>query len=375
MPDEKCSVCQQATPVAKVLPICVDCLRKESNEAEPLIQQAHNRRQTLFGLPACLPKDPRGIECTICANRCSIPLDELGYCGLRKNREQRLVSQISATRGLMHYYLDPHITNCCAAYFCPAGTGVGYPKRAYRQGPEYGYANLAVFFYGCGFDCLFCQNASHKQLAQGKNISIDQFLNIIKGNPRISCVCYFGGSPEPQLPFANRLMEVCRNQFNDRILRQCFEMNGNGTPTLMKKMGMLAAASGGIIKFDLKAYSEPVNRALCGVSNQMTLKNFSMLAETLPFEEQEYTPLMATTLLVPYYIDENEVTQIAKFIKELNQPSIEYSLLIFHPNHLMADFPVTPLKQAQRCYDAAKKILGKRVHIGNLGLLGGRLHL
>ncbi|MFX1564187.1 MAG: hypothetical protein ACFFDP_12870, partial [Promethearchaeota archaeon] len=63
------------------------------------------------------------------------------------------------------------------------------------------------------------------------------------------------------------------------------------------------------------------------------------------------------------------------FIKNLNQPSIEYSLLIFHPNHLMADLPVTPLKQAQRCYDAAKQILGKRIHIGNLGLLGGRLHL
>ncbi|MFX1564242.1 MAG: radical SAM protein, partial [Promethearchaeota archaeon] len=339
MPDEKCSVCQQKTPVAKVLPVCVDCLRKERKEAEPFIQEAHNWRQELFELPVRIPKNPEGIECTICANRCSIPLNESGYCGLRRNSEQELVSQINSTSALMHYYLDPHITNCCGAYFCPAGTGVGYPKRAYRQGPEYGFSNLAVFFYGCGFDCLFCQNSSHKQLTKGKKVDIDQFLDIIKGNPQISCICYFGGSPEPQLPFANRLMEVCRKQFHNRILRQCFEMNGNGTPALMKKMGMLAADSGGIIKFDLKAYSETVHRALCGVSNQMTLKNFSMLAETLPFEVQDYPPLMATTLLVPYYIDENEVAKIANFIKNLNQPSIEYSLLIFHPNHLMAYLP------------------------------------
>ncbi len=374
MPGEKCIVCQQETHVAKILPVCVNCLRNERREAEPIIQEAHNWRQKLFGLPTSLPRDPEGIKCNICANHCSIPLNELGYCGLRENKEQQLVSQISSTRGLMHYYFDPHVTNCCAAYFCPGGTGAGYPKRAYRQGPEYGYVNLSVFFYGCGFDCLFCQNASHKQLSQGTNISTNKFVDIIKGNPRISCVCYFGGSPEPQLPFANRLMEVCRDQFKDRILRQCFEMNGNGKPEFIKKMGLLAADSGGIIKFDLKAFSEPVNRALCGVSNKMTLKNFSMLVDTLPFEE-DYTTLMVTTLLVPYYVDENEVTQIAKFLRDLNLQAIEYSLLIFYPKHLMTDLPVTPLKQAQDCYDAAKKILGRRVHVGNLGLLNGRLHL
>jgi pyruvate formate lyase activating enzyme len=169
-------------------------------------------------------------------------------------------------------------------------------------------------------------------------------------------------------------MEKCDELFKDRILRHCFEMNGNANPILMKKAGLLAAESGGIIKFDLKAYSPSINRALCGVSNEPTFKNFTMLAETLPFEGRSHSPLMATTLLVPHYIDEQEVKQIAKFIKELNQPAIEYSLLIFHPQHLMRDLPVTPLAQAQRCYDAAKKYLDK-VHIGNLGLLGGKLRL
>jgi pyruvate formate lyase activating enzyme len=151
-------------------------------------------------------------------------------------------------------------------------------------------------------------------------------------------------------------------------------MNGNAKHSLMRKAGLLVAESGGIVKFDLKAYSPSLNRALCGVSNETTFKNFTMLVETLPFENRSHTPLMATTLLVPYYVDEYEVSQIAKFIKELNQPSIEYSLLIFHPQHLMRDLPVTPLEQAQRCYDTAKEHLDK-VHIGNLGLLGGRLRL
>jgi len=369
-----CIVCKRDVPVAKVLPVCVECLRTGGEEVESVIRRAHSWRQTMYGLPVDPPRHEGGALCTICGNRCLIPPGELGYCGLRRNEERGLASQVSSTRALMHYYLDPHVTNCCAAYFCPAGTGIGYPQDAYRPGPEYGYANLAVFFYGCGFDCLFCQNASHKQLSQGRLVSLERFLSVVEANPRISCICYFGGSPEPQLPFAIRVMEACRDRFKGRILRQCFEMNGHGTPALMKRMANLVADTGGIIKFDLKAYTETVNRALCGVSNRMVLKNFAMLAEILPFDERDYPQLMATTLLVPYYVDEYEVEQIAKFISSLGRPNIEYSLLVFHPDHLMADLPVTPIEQAQRCYDAAKRHLDK-VHVGNLGLLGGCLRL
>jgi pyruvate formate lyase activating enzyme len=152
-------------------------------------------------------------------------------------------------------------------------------------------------------------------------------------------------------------------------------MNGHGSPSLVKKMGRLVEESGGIIKFDLKAYSEPIYRALCGVSNEPSYKNFTMLADSFDFENRDYPPLMATTLLVPHYVDEYEVSQIAKFLKELNQPSIEYSLLVFHPQHLMKDLPTTPLRQVQRCYDAVKRELGKSPHIGNLHLLAGKLVL
>jgi pyruvate formate lyase activating enzyme len=351
----------------------VSCLRSKPNEVETIIQNAHKWRSYLFDLPETVPQAKSGIECRVCANECRIPIGSLGYCGLRSNQNGSLVQKVSATKALMHFYLDPHITNCCGSYFCPGGTGVGYPKWAKAPRPEYGYSNLSVFFYGCSLDCLFCQNASHKQIAQGTVVELDELLGVIEENSKISCVCYFGGSPEPQMPFIIRLMEACNRQFDTRLLRQCFEMNGQGNPVLMKKIAKLAEESGGIIKFDLKAYSEPVYEALCGIPKNASFDNFSRLANSLPFGNRDYPPLMATTLLVPYYVDEFEVTQIARFLKELNQPSIEYSLLIFHPRHLMRDLPVTPLEQVQRCYDAVKRELGKPPHVGNIGLLAGRL--
>jgi hypothetical protein len=44
---------------------------------------------------------------------------------------------------------DPLPTNCCSAWFCTGSHEPGY--------------NLGVFFYGCSFDCLFCQNWTHRE--------------------------------------------------------------------------------------------------------------------------------------------------------------------------------------------------------------------
>ncbi len=371
----RCEICHKEFNLSEVLPICSACLRKDTELSKSFVRNAHSWRQYLFELPETVPKEEKGLKCKVCANECIIPPDGLGYCGLRHNVENRLEAKVSATKALMHYYFDPHVTNCCGSYFCPGGTGVGYPQWAKKPSAEYGFSNLAVFFYGCSLDCLFCQNVSHKRIAQGSLVDLEDFLNVIDQNQKISCVCYFGGSPEPQLPFTIRVMEECQTRFEGRLLRQCFEMNGHGNPRLMKKMGRLVEAVGGIIKFDLKAFSDPIYQALSGVPKKPSFDNFKMLADLLTFEEREYPSLMATTLLVPHYVDENEVTQIAQFLKELNQPSIEYSLLIFHPHHLMKDLPPTPLDQVQRCYDAVKRELGKSPHIGNLHLLAGRLRL
>jgi pyruvate formate lyase activating enzyme len=77
--------------------------------------------------------------------------------------------------------------------------------------------------------------------------------------------------------------------------------------------------------------------------------------------------LGATTLLVPHYVDEEEVSSIAKFIAELDD-TIPYNLLVFHPDFMMRDLPITPERQVLNCYKAAKKYL-RRVTVSNLHLL------
>lgn len=149
--------------------------------------------------------------------------------------------------------------------------------------------------------------------------------------------------------------------------RICWETNGGMNQNLLKRMADYSLKSQGIIKFDLKAFDENLHRALTGVSNRQTLENFRFLAE-------EYLPkakglfLVASTLLVPGYIDTEEVQKLAKFIAKLN-PDIPYSLLGFYPEFLMTDLPLTSKKEALACQQVARNSRLRNIHLGNIYLL------
>jgi pyruvate formate lyase activating enzyme len=268
----------------------------------------------------------------------------------------------------LEWYYDPLPTNCVADLVCPGGTGCGYPKYSNSNGePEYGYNNLAVFYGACSFDCLFCQNWHYRKLTKELSpvMSAEELASKVK--PNTSCICYFGGDPTPQVMHAIKVSKIAINQNKDRILRICWESNGTMMPPLLKKAAEISMNSGGCIKIDLKTWDENLNLALCGVSNTQTKKNIEFLAD---YGEQRKMPpfLTVSTLLVPGYVDVEEVKNIAKFLASLDQ-DIPYSLLGFYPHFEMDDIPVTSKKEALECQNAAKAEGLKNVRIGNIHLL------
>jgi pyruvate formate lyase activating enzyme len=184
---------------------------------------------------------------------------------------------------------------------------------------------------------------------------------------RTSCICYFGGDPTPQLPHSIEVSRRALEQSNGRILRICWETNGSMNPALLEEIISLSLVSGGCIKFDIKAWNDSLHVALCGVSNEQTKRNFERAAQ---WSKKRPDPplLIASTLLVPGYIDEEEVRNISKWIVSLNL-EIPYALLAFHPQFFFKDLPVTPRRLAFRCKEVAEKEGLRRVRIGNLHLL------
>lgn len=352
--------------ISQALGLCVDCIRRDFIRVFPLIEKAHGTSRKPFNLPLKPPKSKEGRSCHLCANECCLAHGEVSYCGLRINKEGKLVGA-SADKGNVSWYHDALPTNCVADWVCPGGTGAGYPRFAYSPGAEYGYKNLAVFYQACSFDCLFCQNWHYRYLAtQPSQVNALKLAQAV--DDRTACICYFGGDPSTQLPHAIRTSRLSLERNKERILRICWETNGSMHPALLRQAAELSLNSGGCIKFDLKAWSEELNIALCGISNKRTFENFRLMAW---YADKRPSPpfLIASTLLIPGYVDSKEISGIAGFIASIN-PDIPYVLLAFHPQFMMNDLPPTSKRHAQESLEVARAQGLKNIRLGNTHLLG-----
>lgn len=363
----RCQHCgRESSLISQALGICLDCIRQDFAAVLPNIKRAHSKARRLFSLPVHPPGSETGWRCQICVNECCLAPGSRSYCGLRFKEGNKLRGATADNANVSWYY-DPLPTNCVADWVCPGGTGAGYPQFAYSDGPEYGYKNLAVFYQACSFDCLFCQNWHYRGSAlQESKVSAASLAAAV--GDRTSCICYFGGDPTPQLPHSIRVARLALQRNQGRILRICWETNGSMHPALLKQAAEISFNSGGCIKFDLKAWDERLHIALCGISNKRTLENFQLLAE---YTRRRPSPplLVASTLLVPGYVDRQEVSNLARFISSLD-PNIPYSLLAFAPQFMMRDLPTTSRRHAEECLAEAKAQGLRRVRVGNVHLLG-----
>lgn len=362
----RCLRCgKESALISGALGHCVDCLRRDFEAVWPQVQAARARIRAEFKLAACAPRTPGAAACSLCVHECAMGPGEVSFCGLRRAPDDGRLAGPAPDEGYFDWYHDPLPTNCVADWVCAGGSGAGYPQYAHTQGPEYGYKNLAVFYRACGFDCLFCQNWHFRQ-GRGRARPAQELADAV--DPRTSCICYFGGDPGPQVTHALRASRLALEKARGRILRICWETNGSAHPRFADEMMDLSLASGGCVKFDLKAWDEGLHIALTGVTNRRTLENFERLAARIS-ERPEPPPLVASTLLVPGYVDEREVEAIARFIARLD-PNIPYALLGFHPDFVMSDLPATSRRHAQACLKAAEDAGLTRVRIGNVHVLG-----
>jgi pyruvate formate lyase activating enzyme len=350
--DQTCALCgHRSRLIAGQLGVCSRCIRARPREALGLADAAHARARELFGLPDHPPRTAGGRRCPLCANHCQIGEGERGFCGLRESQEGTL-RHLAGTpdRGLLHWYRDPLPTNCVADPFC-----AGHSQR--------GKHNLAVFYAACSADCLFCQNWHFRETDPACSSYVSARELAAAANPRTRCVCYFGGDPATQMPHALAASRLLAQQG----IAVCWETNGTANSRHMDRALELSLSTGGCVKFDLKAYHEGLHRALTGVSNRRTLENFARAATRFD-ERPEPAPVVASTLLVPGYVDAAEVGRVARFIAGLN-PAIPYVLLGFGPSFLFADLPRTSVRHAEESEGAARAAGLLTVRVGNRHLL------
>lgn len=350
--EQPCKLCEsKSSLIIDHLGVCAECIRTRFDQARPLIESAHAETRRLFGLPEAPPQAADGVACPLCARSCVIGPGERGYCGLRINRGGRL-HHLAGTpaRSVLHWYRDPLPTNCVADWVCAGHRRIGYH-------------NLAVFYASCTINCLYCQNWNFREVdpVASQGMSARELANC--ANRRTFCVCYFGGDPASQMPHAL----ASAHHLAQQGVTICWETAGTQNPKLMDRAVQLSLETGGVVKFDLKAFDEGLHIALTGAGNRRTLENFARAAAR--FNERPEPPLVvASTLLAPGYVTPAEVGRIARFIVEFN-PHIPYALLAFGPNFYVPDLPRTSVGHAEAALAAARAAGLTNVRIGNRHLL------
>ncbi|MEM4966376.1 MAG: radical SAM protein [Sulfolobales archaeon] len=377
----RCLLCGSDRLVSDSIGVCVECLRRDPDKALAIVRNRRIKWRISVDLPLHPPRHDKGLRCSVCVNECVIGDGFRGYCGVWMNSGGRMRMLAGSGRVLAYAYLDPIPTNCVAAHICPGSTGLGYPEYAYTPKGEYGYSNLAVFMAGCSLDCFFCQNWEHKTAISGgridrsvvREMSVEELVERSL-DPRISCVCYFGGDPTPSTPMliqASREI-IRRAREKNMIKRICWETNGLVNPLLMREMARLSLVSGGIVKIDWKAWTPSVYEALTGVDGEKALKRLMenvKVVHEIGRERSLIPLLLVSILLVPGYVDSVEVDGVTSYIAELD-PETPVVFLAFHPDHLMRDLPPTSWKHMREALRIAEKNGLKKIYIGNIWLLG-----
>ncbi len=352
LPEQVCRLCSRRDRlIAGMLGLCRACIAARPAEARVIAERSHRAGRRVFDLPLQPPQALGGVRCGLCSQACRIGEGERGYCGLRTVRNGRLVHLAGTPeQGLLSWYRDPLPTNCVADPFC-----AGHDQR--------GYHNLAVFYESCTFDCLYCQNWHYRETdpVRSRKISARELADA--ANSRTFCICYFGGDPASQMPHALAAARLLA----ERGVAICWETAGSASPRLMDRAVELSLYSGGTVKFDLKAFDAGLHYALTGASNAQTLANFARAARRA-LERPQPPLVVASTLLVPGYVDAEEIGRIARFIADVN-PHVPYVLLAFAPNCLMPDLPTTSVSHVEAALAAAYRAGLRNVRVGNRHLL------
>lgn len=367
----KCKLCgREAEDISATLKVCAPCVRERFDDARPILEAAHAKVRGQYNLPAKAPKDPKSVRCGACGNDCRIPEGGKGFCGVIENVGGRLVRKFGIPeRGLLTWYYDPLPTNCVPAEFCAGSSGAGYPRWCRTPRGDIGYYNLSIFLGSCTYSCLFCQNFSFRELTVEGKPTMTAAELAEKANENVGCACYFGGDPASQMPFVIASAKLMREtaEREKRIFRVCLETNLSMNLPSLKQFSELSLDSGGGIKADLKCWSSEILYALSGIEHRVTYDNFRWLGKR--HSERSEVPLArASTLLVPGYIDDEEIRELASFIADID-PTIPYSLLAFHPLYHMDDMPYTKRKDAERFVQICRREGLERVRIGNPWLL------
>ena len=275
-------------------------------------------------------KENKDVACVLCPHSCLVKVDQVGFCGVRENREGVLFA--SSYGAVTSLALDPIEKK---------------PLYHFQRGKKI----VSIGGYGCNFRCGYCQN--HKISIEYKKAKIDfmypemiaQFAIATKKDGNIGIAYTYN---EPLISY--EFIHDCAVYAKKAGLMNVLVTNGYINKEPLKKLLPLIDA----MNIDIKAFDERTYNKFGG-RLEPVLDAVQTASGTCHVE--------LTTLVLPGD-NENDIERIARWIARIDQ-NIPFHLSRFYPRHEYINKQPTPFETMHRAKAVAENYL-TYVYLGNM---------
>lgn len=274
------------------------------------------------------------VRCLACARYCELGEDQIGLCGIRGNKDGKLVLYVYGKVAAVH--VDP-IEKKPVSHFMP-GTKV-----------------FSMGTTGCNWLCKYCINfdLSQRRKIEGADISPE---DAVSRAVAYGCqgMAYTYNEPSIFLEYARD----CGVLAKKNGLYNAFVSNGYGTPESVSYLKEFLDC----ITVDFKGNGEEkFVRKYVGIPNSQPV--FDTLTELHNFTDIH---VEITDLVVPEVGDDLEhARKLCKFVYDEFGPEMPIHFLQFHPSYKMMDFEPTPIKTLEKHHAIAKEEGLQYAYLGN----------
>lgn len=278
------------------------------------------------------------VVCTLCPDYCKLRDSQVGVCGVRFNKDKIL---LTATYGsLVSIALDP-VEKKPLFHFLP------------------GHKTLTIATPGCNLHCLGCQNYEISQVKiddTNKSFFENAFISpedIVKKALQAGAKSISYSYSDPVI-FYEYMLDVAKIAKENGLQNIMVSAGYISKEPALELMPFIDAFS-----IDLKFFSDKIYAKYSKAKLNPILDFIKLCVEHNKWIE-------LTTLLVPKYLDEEQIRNIAKFIKTELGSYIPWHISRFFPYYKALDLHPTHQNTIDLAYQIGKEEGLYYVYTGNL---------